>query len=440
MRTPAQSIGHRCRPRSTPIGWLVAVAVLALVMAPKQVRSQQALGIAAVVNDEMISILDINSRLTLAIALSRLPNTNETRRRLAPQALRNLIDDKIKLQEAKRLNIEVSQAELNGALADTERRNGIKPGQLQGMMKRMGIDKTVIMEQMESQVSWLKTINRRFRRSVTITDNDIDGLISETNKRVGQLEYLVSEIFLPVARPERLQEVSILANRLIQEIKAGAKFAAVAQNFSQSPTAAVGGSLGWTTIDRLPGEIGAVIKTMQPGQISNPLRSLDGVYIVTIVGKRQIEPLGTRKPPPPSITLFQLIFPHSAGADAANLDQSARDLSASARSCQDMQALATRIKSPLSGNLGKLNVAQLAPQIKNVVETLPVSQPSRPVKTDGGVIVFMVCEREKVVAVKEDETSIRERVRNALLDERLGLAGRRHLRSLRRSAIVDVRL
>ena len=422
------------------VGSLAAVVVSALVTAPNQVRGQQALGIAAVVNDEMISVLDINSRLTLAIALARLPNTNETRRRLAPQALRNLIDDKIKLQEAKRLNIEVSQTEINGALADTERRNGIKPGKLQEMMERMGIDKTVIMEQMESQVSWLKTINNQFRRSVTITDKDIDGLISETNKRVGQLEYLVSEIFLPVERPERLQEVSILANRLIQEIKAGANFGAVAQNFSQSPTAAVGGSLGWTTVDHLPGEIGAVIKTMQPGQISDPLRSLDGVYIVTMVNKRQIEPVGTRKPPPPGITLFQLLFPLAEGADAASLDKNARDLSATARSCRDMEALATRIESPLSGNLGKLSLDQLTSQIKSVVQDLPVSQPSVPVKTDDGVIVFMVCDREKVAVVKEDEKSIRERVRNALVDERLSLAARRHLRSLRRSAIVDVRL
>ncbi len=440
MRRISKTIDNRRKPRSSRIIWLAAVAILALVMIPNQVRSQQALGIAAVVNDEMISVLDINSRLTLAIALSRLPNTNETRQRLAPQALRNLIDDKIKLQEAKRLKIEVSPVELNRALADTERRNGIKPGKLTSLMAQMGVDNTVIMEQMESMVSWQKTVTEQFSRSITITDKDIDGLISDTNKRVGQLEYLVAEIFLPIGTPERLQEVSAFANRLIQEIQAGAKFSAVAQNFSQSPTAAVGGSLGWTTIDHLPNEIGAVIKTMETGKISTPLRSLDGVYIITLVAKRQIQPIGTRKPPPPKITLFQLLFPLAAGADPTGLDQTARDLSASARSCQDMQALATQIKSPLSGNLGKLNVAQLAPKIKNVVETLPVSQPSLPVKTDGGVIVFMVCDRDKVVTVKEDEKMIRERVRNTLLDERLDLAARRHLRSLRRSAIVDVRL
>jgi len=440
MRSTSQSNWHRRTPPSTRIIGLVAVAVWSLVMLPNQVRSQQSLGIAAVVNDEMISILDINSHLTLAIALSRLPNTNETRRQLTPQALRNLIDDKIKMQEAKRLKIMVSQAEISDALSATERRNGIQPGQLQVMMKQMGIDKAIIMDQLESRVSWQKTINKKFHRSMKITDKDIDALIAETNKRIGQLEYLVSEIFLPVARPEYLQKVSKLANRLIQEIKGGANFAAVAKNFSQSPTAAVGGSLGWTKIEQLSSEIGETIKTMQPGQISNPLRTLDGVYIVKMAHKRKIEAIGTRKPPPPKINLFQLLFPLAIGADQSGLDQTARDLSKSAQSCQDMQALAARIKSPLSGNLGNLNISQLAPQIRKVVETLPISKASIPVKTDGGVMVFMVCDREQVVIVKEDDKSIRNRVRNKLISERFNLSARRHLRSLRRSAIIDTRI
>ena len=90
--------------RSTTVT-LVAMAFIFIAM--RDSNAQDGLRIAAIVNDEMISVLDIESRLTLSIYLSKLDNNLETRRRLAPQILRNIIDDRLKLQEIRKHKIAV---------------------------------------------------------------------------------------------------------------------------------------------------------------------------------------------------------------------------------------------------------------------------------------------------------------------------------------------
>ena len=75
--------------------------------------AQNSLRIAAVVNDDIISVYDLNARLSLALASSKVRNKAEARRRLAPQVLRTLIDDKLKLQEARRLSIRASKKDID---------------------------------------------------------------------------------------------------------------------------------------------------------------------------------------------------------------------------------------------------------------------------------------------------------------------------------------
>jgi len=91
--------------------------------------AQQSLRIAAVVNDEVISIYDLETRIALLLVSTNQKNTPENRRRLAPQVLRTLIDEKLKLQEAKRLAISVSEREVNDSFDIIEKRSNLGKGE-----------------------------------------------------------------------------------------------------------------------------------------------------------------------------------------------------------------------------------------------------------------------------------------------------------------------
>src|SRR5712692_5965603 len=86
--------------------------------------------IAAVVNDEVISVFDVASRMRMVMISSNIADTPETRQRIGPQVLRSLIDEKLELQEAKRQNVTATDGEVNNALQQIEKQNNMKAGQL----------------------------------------------------------------------------------------------------------------------------------------------------------------------------------------------------------------------------------------------------------------------------------------------------------------------
>ena len=405
--------------------------------------AQSALRIAATVNEDMISLFDLNARMSVSIYFAKLPATNETRRRLAPQILRSLIDDKLRNQEAKRLGITVSKEELNAGIRAWEKRSGVARGGMASLAQRLGIDKSMIAEQIETGLLWRKTIGDLFLSTVQISDKEIDDILLEEISKKGQPEFLISEIFLPFDGAGKDREVNALADRLIQQIKAGAKFAAVARNFSQSPTASVGGSLGWNRLGHLPVELEQVIKQMGAGQISQPVRTHEGFYVLNLRQKRAIEPFVEKSSKPTMVSLYQIHFAlpnNGSHTDTAAIMDKARDVSQQARNCTDMETLGKKVGSPLSGSTGKLAINQLSPKMLSVVNSLVVSQASQPITSGNGVIVMMVCERIDATVKKIDRATLRDKIRAKLIDERMNLSAIQFLRNLRRAAIVDVRL
>ena len=88
------------------------------------------INIVAVVNDEAITLTDLINRLDLIIISSNLPNTNVTRENLADQVLQTLINEKLNYQEAKKLNINVSDSEINKSINVIEKRNSLPENSL----------------------------------------------------------------------------------------------------------------------------------------------------------------------------------------------------------------------------------------------------------------------------------------------------------------------
>jgi peptidyl-prolyl cis-trans isomerase SurA len=422
---------------------IVSVLALVLFLAAFGARAQDMLRIAAVVNDEVISIYDLNMRLNLVVALSGLPNTIETRQKLGPQVLRSLIDDELKHQEATRLGIPVSENEVEVALRRLEKGNGFDRGGLDKFLASRRIKKSSLTDQIESEISWRKLVQGRYGANIQISDEEIDEVLREIEGNKGKPEYLVFEIFLPVDKPQIEQEILTLAHRLIQQTQAGANFQALAQNFSKSSTAERGGSLGWNRLGQLGNELDQTLAKLQPGQLSPPIRTVDGYYILYLKEQRIARGLGDSGKGSPVVNLQQLFLPLPPDASPAAVSdamEGGKNFGKLAKSCKDLDRMGKEIESPLSGNLGDIKTSALAPQQRNLVRGLPPLKASRPLRTKDGVIVLMVCRREEVKKAEMTVAGHRERIADRLINERMGLSARQHMRDLRRSAFVDIRL
>lgn len=246
-------------------------------------------GIAAVVNQDAISITDLNDRLRMVIASARLPGTKDIQEKIMPQVLNDLIEEQLKMQEARRLEIQVSQQEVDGGLAMIAKQNNLTIEQFRGAMEHDGISPATLERQIRAQIGWSKVVQKTMRPQVEITDSDVDDYIDRLRSASGKAEYKVAEIFLPVGDNSPEADAQQLASRLVQEINSGkAEFFKVAQQFSNSAGAPLGGDLGWVREGQLQPELDKALTGMQKGVVSSPVRTTDGYHILMLRDMRTV--------------------------------------------------------------------------------------------------------------------------------------------------------
>ncbi len=268
---------------------LLLLALLPILLAPAdRAGAQETVGIAAVVNNEAISIPDLVARIDIAVVASRLRVSEELRRQLAPQVLRSLIDERLKVQEAERLGVTVSEAEMANARRSVEQRNGIAAGGLDDFLRSQRLDVAAVTDQLRAEILWSKLVRGRLGAAVSVGEGEIDEALARLEANRGRPEYRVAEIFLAVESREREGEVRAAATSLYEQLAAGASFAQIASQFSQSATAAVGGDIGWVLEGELPSEIEAALVQLEPGSVAPPVRAFDGYTIVSLIDRRTV--------------------------------------------------------------------------------------------------------------------------------------------------------
>ena len=268
----------------------IAAAAAGPILRPLPAAAQEALRIAAVVNDDVITGLDLAVRTRMAILSSSLPDTAEMRNRVARQVLRAMIDERLMLQEAARQNITVQQSEIDAELSKLAERNDVTLDQFSDYLAQNGVLLEPLADQIRATIAWSKLIGRQLRPRAVVTEEDIDEVLLQAEQSQGQPQRRVAEIFLAVDAPGEEEDVRRSAERLIEQIRGGVPFSAVAAQFSDAATAAVGGDVGWVLPGQLAPEVDETLERMQDGDIAGPVRAAGGYYILQLRGQRSISP------------------------------------------------------------------------------------------------------------------------------------------------------
>jgi peptidyl-prolyl cis-trans isomerase SurA len=241
-----------------------------------------------------------------------------------------------------------------------------------------------------------------------------------------------------VSEPSRADEAKQFSDTVIQQLRAGAPFAIVAAQFSQSQTALQGGDLGWVDQSQLDPDVLRVVKEMPIGAVSNPIRVPGGYSIVTLRAKREIgRDMATM------LSVRQVFYPFATRLDPANpteqqkqaLEASKR-LSANAKSCADMEEAQKKSGSDKPADPGEIRLETVAvPQLRQVLASLPPLKASQPLIAEDGIAVIMVCSRED----KNLGVPTKQELSDKIVNERAELASRQLVRDLERRAVIDRR-
>lgn len=404
-------------------------------LSPGVFAQSNVMRIAAVVNDDIISVLDVEQRLRLAALVSNIELDAQASQRLLPQILRTLIDERLQLQEAEQNGVSVTERELNQELTAIAERNNIPPLQFASILGQQGVSIDALRSQVEAQIAWQKYIGRRLVRQVEVGQEEIDDEIARLRSVADQPQKRVFEIFLGIDNVDNAAEIRQNAERLLSQIVGGADFSSIARNFSQSSTSEQGGDIGWIAPGQLPEELDEALASMGEGMVSQPIRTLTGFYILYVT---DIQFLG-RNEGETTIDLVQVMerLPQE-GREAAKAaaQQELAAAGAQLSGCEALQSFGEQRATATVASANGIRLEELPPTVRDAVSPLGAGDVSAPIDTGNTIVLIGICAREDAGIT----LPTREQVQDRILREKIDLLARRVLRDLRREAFIDVRI
>jgi peptidyl-prolyl cis-trans isomerase SurA len=394
--------------------------------------------IVAIVNGDVISKTDVDNRRRLFALSTGMSASPDVLDRLTQQVTRELINEKLRMQEVQRRHVIVHDEEVAGAIGEIEHRNGMPAGALRQRLSADGVAFRTLVDQVRTQIGWSRVLRQALGAQNDVTDADIQEQANLLKAQTGQQEFRIAEIFVPIADPAQADEARHFADTIIEQLRRGAPFAVVAAQFSQSQTALQGGDEGWVQPSQIDPGVLRVLQEMPVGAISNPVPVPGGLSIVTLRGKREIgRDMST------VVTLRQVMLPFATRLNStAPTEQQqqalaqAQRISNSAKSCDDMDAANKTAGSNRPADPGEVRVDGVSiPALRQLLATLPLGKASQPLIAEDGVAVVMVCSREQKNVGIPSRAELSERI----LSERAELTSRQLMRDLQRRATIDRR-
>ena len=320
-------------------------------------HAQLSHSITAVVNDDIVTTHDLRQRVLFIMATTGAERTEESLARIQQQALRNLVDEKIQIQESEKYDQVIGEAEIDRSVQSLMGRNGLDPQDVVQRLAAAGISINTLRGQVESEIAWQRIVNGLYGSRIRISDAQIDETLNRLTAGASKPSYRVAEIYIE-ARPDigGMEGAMEGAKAMIAQLQQGAPFSLLAQQFSSASSAANGGDIGWVSEGELRSELNDVLLQMEPGALSTPILVPGGIYVIALVDKRVSESETVYK-------LKQINFPIS---DPSELD-AAKSAIASARdlvtSCDTIASDVKQIEGLQQADMGELKAGEIAEPI-----------------------------------------------------------------------------
>lgn len=382
------------------------------------------IGIAVLVNDDVITFSDIENRMRLYM-LGAPPNLpEEARQKLLQQTIYRLVDEKLQLQEAKSLNISVTDQEITDGFDMLAAKNKATPEQFRDGLTQAGINLGTMRDQIRAELAWTQVVRRRLRPQIVISETEINTELERLQRSAGRTEYRIAEIFLSFGGPASEKDAYDRIEALAAEVRSGRPFSQLARQFSEAPGAATGGDLGWIEQGTLAADLENAIVGLEPGQLSAPVRTDKGYHLLFL---RDVRTKGQPANAAPAPTPAAPVAPAAATpAQAASQTLPAAPMVAYATvkritlplqpqetedsiqakiaraaqlrgeitTCAGMDARMKDFGTPNTGDMGRLPLGDLPADAQSALAPLEEGQLSAPVRSADGVSVYMACGKD----------------------------------------------
>lgn len=216
-----------------------------------------------IVNNAAVTAYEVDQRLRFMQVLGA-PGGRE-------EAERELIDDRLKVAEARRMGLTLSDEALDAGMAEFAARANMDTEGFVAELSRAGIARETFRDFVISGLLWRDILRQRVAPAVRVSDAEVDQALKRAIETPRVTEVLISELIMP-APPGNEAQVMARAEELSRSTNGStAAFAAAARQYSATPSAGSGGQLPWTRVENLPQGLAPVLLRLQPGQVTPPL-------------------------------------------------------------------------------------------------------------------------------------------------------------------------
>ena len=258
---------------------MFAVAAWMGGAAPAQ---QNPFSMALSVNGAPISHFEIDQR-------ERMLRVLGTRGNLREQAISALIDDRIYLQEADVLGINVNESDIRAGMEEFASRGNISAERMVADFRRFGIEEATFRDFVRAGLAWREVVDARFGpRTEEIGPQDIHQAV-ELEAKPSSTSVLLSEIAISFA-PEFRRQALDFANEIYRTVRSKSEFERIARTHSASPSRNNGGDIGWLPLAGLPPAARNAVQVAPTGRTVRPVEMNQVVYVFFKRGTRQESP------------------------------------------------------------------------------------------------------------------------------------------------------
>ncbi|MEL6507879.1 MAG: peptidylprolyl isomerase [Pseudomonadota bacterium] len=382
--------------------------------------------IVGLVNDEVITSFDLRQRIKLILLSSGGQIRPEQVPQIQQEALRDLINEQIKIKELEKFEVKIPDREVDQELQQIAAQTGLTLTELEKALSLEGISTDAWRQQIRTSIGWQNLVQGRFRDRVKINKREVEQTLQTIRDDATKERYLVSELCIPVEEPTQIQAYYQAGLQLIEQMRRGVPFAAAAQQFSGCTSASIGGDIGWVQAGELPLELDSALQAIPVGSVTNPIPSEGALIILALRDKK--EPV---EPGEPSFTLAYASAPVAAGENKARL---ALEKLPTAEVCN-----ARAIKLDLGPDVGtalleNVKLSQIDPRFQRFIADLKRGDLSAVIEADGFLHEVYICEKDEGLGIPA-----RSAIEDRIFRRQLQLLGQRYLCDLERKSTIEFR-
>ena len=261
--------------------------ILFFIYAHKTKSQDNFESIIGTVDSEPITTYDLSQKIKIMLNSMGLVDSIENRDSLRNRAIELIIEEKVKLIESRKQQVEINDKDVDTFISDIFAFQLSEKEKFIGFLKEEEIDYDILFDQIKTELLWKKTIDKKFGSIISPNPEEVRKIMSEYEKKLGITQYNVSEIVI-YKKDKEWSEVLRSIKDINDLLSQDSSFSSIASDLSEAPSSLNGGNLGWIIETQIDQSTLDILEDLKKGQYSEIIKINEGYKIIKLIDKSVI--------------------------------------------------------------------------------------------------------------------------------------------------------